>query len=59
MIKIKRLSLKTKLLIYEYKERFPAITAQHVSELFGIDEEAAIRLFKQGEITVPSRMNSK
>lgn len=59
MIKIKKLSLKTKLLIYEYKERFPAITAQHVSELFGIDEEAAIRLFKQGEITVPSRMNSK
>jgi hypothetical protein len=59
MIKIKRLSLNTKLLIYEYKERFPAITAQHVSELFGIDEEVAIRLFKQGEITVPSRMNSK
>lgn len=56
---IKRMSLKTKLLIYEYKERYPAITAEQVSEMFGTQLEGVIKLFKEGEIIVPSRINKK
>lgn len=56
---IKRMSLKTKLLIYEYKERFPAITADHVSEMFDVKLESVKKLFEQGEIIVPSKLNSK
>jgi hypothetical protein len=53
------MSLKTKLLIYEYKERYPAITAEQVSEMFGTQLEGVIKLFKEGEIIVPSKFNKK
>ena len=56
---IKRMSLKTKLLIYEYKERYPSITAEHVAQMFNIQLETVERLFEQGEIIVPSRFNKK
>ena len=56
---IKRMSLKTKLLICEYKERYPAITAEHVSEMFDIKPEAVLKLFQKGEIIVPSKCNKK
>ena len=56
---IKRLSLKTKLLIYEYKERYPAITAGHISDLFGLQLESVLKLFREGEINVPSKLNKK
>lgn len=56
---IKRMSLKTKLLIYEYKERYPSITAEHVAQMFDIQLEAVERLFEQGEIIVPSSFNKK
>lgn len=59
MAYIKRMSIKTKLLIYEYKERYPAITPEQVSELFNIDFNAVSKLFTDGEITVPSKINPK
>ena len=56
---LKKLSLKTKLLIYEYKERYPMLTASDISEIFNLQLEAVLRLFKQGEINVPSKLNKK
>jgi hypothetical protein len=54
---IKKLSLKTKLLIYEYKERFPQLSADFISDIFSLDFEAVQLLFNEGEIEVPSKMN--
>lgn len=59
MAYIKKMSLKTKLLIYEYKERYPTLTAEQVSDMFGTQLEGVIKLFKEGEIIVPSRFNKK
>lgn len=59
MAYIKKMSLKTKLLIYEYKERYPTLTAEQISEMFGTQLEGVIKLFKEGEIIVPSRFNKK
>lgn len=56
---IKKLSLKTKLLIYEYKERFPQLSADFISDIFGLDFEAVELLFNEGEIEVPSKMNKE
>jgi hypothetical protein len=56
---LKKLSLKTKLLIYEYKEKYPIITAGDISEMFDLQLEAVLRLFKQGEINIPSKLNKK
>jgi hypothetical protein len=59
MTNIKKLSIKTKLLIYEYKEKYPAVTAEHISDLFDLQLAAVVKLFREGEITVPSRINEK
>lgn len=59
MENIKRLSLKTKLLIYEYKDKYPMLTASDISEIFNLQLEAVLRLFTQGEINVPSKLNKK
>jgi hypothetical protein len=56
---IKKLSLKTKLLIYEYKERFPQLSADFISDIFILDFEAVQLLFNEGEIEVPSKMNKE
>ena len=56
---IKKLSLKTKLLIYEYKERFPQLSADFISDIFNLDFEAVQLLFNEGEIEVPSKMNKE
>jgi hypothetical protein len=52
------LSNKTRLLIFEYKERFPILSAKEVSEIFSLKLYAVERLFKKGEIIIPSKMNS-
>jgi hypothetical protein len=59
MTNIKKLSIKTKLLIYEYKEKYPAVTAEYISDLFDLQLAAVVKLFREGEITVPSRINEK
>ena len=56
---IKKLSLKTKLLIYEYKERFPQLSADFISDIFSLNFESVQLLFNEGEIEVPSKMNKE
>ena len=56
---IKKLSLKTKLLIYEYKERFPQLSADFISDIFSLNFESVQLLFNEGEIEIPSKMNKE
>lgn len=56
---IKKLSLKTKLLIYECKERFPQLSAEFLSDSFSLDIGAVELLFNEGEIDIPSKMNKE
>jgi hypothetical protein len=53
------LPLKTKLLIYEYKERYPMLSPNEIAKLFCISEVDVVDLFVEGEIIVPSRLNKK
>ena len=57
MANIKRLSLKTKLLIYECKERFPQLSADFLSDNLGLDIKSVEKLFNEGEIEIPSKIN--
>jgi hypothetical protein len=56
---IKKPSLKTKLLIYECKERFPQLSADFISDSFNLDIAAVEKLFNEGEIDIPSKMNKE
>jgi hypothetical protein len=47
------------LLIYEYKEKYPSLTAEYISDLFDLQLLAVLKLFKEGEIIVPSKINEK
>jgi hypothetical protein len=51
------LTIKTKLLILEYKERFPTLSANLISNMFQLDPIAVTNLFEEGEVIVPSKMN--
>jgi hypothetical protein len=59
MANIKKLSLKTKLLIYECKEKFPQLSADFISDSFSLDIKAVELLFNEGEIEIPSKMNKE
>jgi len=52
-------SLKTKLLIYEYKERYPMLSPRNIANLFNINYNKVEILFMEGEIIVPSKINKK
>ena len=52
------LTIKTKLLIFEYKERFPTMSANLISNMFQLDPIAVTNLFEEGEVIVPSKMNN-
>jgi len=54
-----RMSLRTKLLIFEFKERYPSLMASDISELFNLNALSVLNLFNEEEIIVPSKMNSK
>jgi hypothetical protein len=54
-----KISFKSKLLIFEYKERYPLVTAFEISELFCVNDVTVKNLFEQGEIIVPSKINRK
>jgi len=54
---VKKLSLKTKLLIYECKEKFPQLSADFISDSFSLDINSVELLFNEGEIEIPSKMN--
>jgi len=59
MQKRPRLTLKTRLLIYEYKERYPMLSPNNIAELFNVEQVAVVNLFNEGEIIVPSKINKK
>jgi hypothetical protein len=48
---------KTKLIIYEYKERYPQLSPEFISDVFNIKVELVNKLFNKGEIIIPSKMN--
>jgi len=54
---VKSPNLKTKLLICEYLERYPAVTPEHLSDMFCISEWWIKKLFKEEYIIVPSSIN--
>jgi hypothetical protein len=51
------MTLRTKLLIYEYKERFPSVSPDVISDALNIHLKLIEKLFNEGEIIVPSKMN--
>jgi hypothetical protein len=53
------MSLRTKLLIFEFKERYPSLMASDISELFNLNALSVLNLFNEGEIIVPSKMNDE
>jgi hypothetical protein len=59
MATIKKLSLKTKLLIYECKERFPQLSADFLANSLNLDVRAIELLFNEGEIEIPSKINKE
>ena len=54
-----KLSIKTKLLIYEYKERFPEMSAHEISMAFYISYDSVQNLFDDEYLIVPSKMNKQ
>jgi len=59
MTNIKKLSLRTKLLIYDCKERFPQLSADFISDSLSLDIRSVQKLFNDGEIEIPSKMNKE
>jgi len=55
----KRHGIKTKLLVYEYKERFPSLNEEDLMNNLCLKKEFIRPLFYTGEIIVPSAMNKK
>lgn len=56
---LKRLPLATKLLVYEYKERYPQLSPECVADALALDIRAIELLFNEGEIEIPSKMNKE
>lgn len=59
MTNIKKLSLKTKLLIYECKERFPQLSAEFIADSLNLSVKSVEKLFNEGEIVIPSKINEE
>jgi hypothetical protein len=55
----KVLSIKTKLLIYEYKEKFPQMSPEEICLAFSIEDKTVKRLFDQEFLIIPSKMNKR
>ena len=52
-----KFSIKTKLLIYEYKERFPQLSPDEISIMFCLSQDDVHKLFEEEYIIIPSKMN--
>ncbi len=59
MANFKKLSIKTKLLIYECKEKFPQLSPEFLSDSLSLDIRSIEKLFNEGEIDIPSKMNKE
>jgi hypothetical protein len=53
----RKLALKTKLLIFEFKEKFPALSPEDIMDIFNLDPKRVYQLFDEEYIIVPSKMN--
>jgi hypothetical protein len=53
----KKLTLKTKLLIYEFKEKYPTLSAEEIIDIFSLDAKRVYKLFDEEYITISSKMN--
>ena len=53
-----RLTNKTRLLIYEYKERYPVLCAEDIADMFNLSKVYVEHMFKKGELIFPSKMKS-
>ena len=53
----RKLTLKTKLLIFEFKEKFPALSPEDIMDIFNLDPKRVYQLFDEEYIIVPSKMN--
>ena len=59
MANFNKLSIKTKLLIYDCKERFPQLSPEFLSDSLNLDIRSVTKLFNDGEIEIPSKMNKE
>ena len=59
MTNVNRMSLKTKLLIYECKERFPQLSAEFIADILDLNIKSVEKLFNEGEIVIPSKINEE
>ena len=57
--KQERLTLKKKLLIFEYKEKFPYLSPEYIADIFELKLESVQRLFNKQYILVKSKINKK
>ncbi len=53
----RKLTLKTKLLIFEFKERYPALSPEEIIDIFSLYPKRVYQLFDEEYIIVPSKMN--
>lgn len=48
---------RTRFLIFEYKERYPQLSAEFISDILNINPKLVKDFFEEGEIIIPSKMN--
>ena len=53
------ISLKTKLLIYEFKDRFPSLDAEEIAYLFCLNVHIVKKIFKDEYLIIPSDFSKK
>jgi hypothetical protein len=58
MVRRNRLELRTKLLIYQYKEQYPCLTCEDISRIFCIPISYIKLLFKEEYLIISSKMNN-
>jgi hypothetical protein len=56
---IKRLTLKTKLLICDFKEKYPKVSDELASEILQVKLSSIKKFFNNEYLIVPSKMNNK
>ena len=52
-----RMTLKVKLHIFEFKERYPQLSPEFISDILNVNLGLVKKLINEGEIEVPSKMN--
>jgi hypothetical protein len=55
--KTTRVTPKSKLIMFEYKQRFPQISVELISDIFNVHLTVVKKLFNEGEVIISSKMN--